>query len=60
MKDRNETMIQPNDKGVNEVINPGRIRTKTPGPETEADKGVSNMPNGDMPTGDDTDSVLGG
>lgn len=60
MKDKKNPKIQPNDKGVNEVINPGRILTKTPGPETEADSGISNMPSGEMPTGDGTDSVLGG
>lgn len=51
--------IEPNDKGVDKVINPGRIKTKTAGPETEAGEGESNMPNGEKPTGDENDTVLG-
>ena len=51
--------IVPNDKNVDVVINPGVIKTKTPGPEGKAGKGESNMPNGDKPTGDENDTILG-
>lgn len=37
-----------------------RLKVKAKNEPTEiADQGESNMPNGDMPTGDATDSVLG-
>lgn len=48
------------DKGTPGHIVKGRIKTKTAGPETDPDEGISNMPNDDKPTGDNSDSVLGG
>lgn len=51
--------IEPNEKNIDVVINPGVIKTQTPAPEGQAGKGESNMPNGDMPTGDENDTILG-
>ena len=51
--------IEPNEKNVDVVINPGVIKTQTPAPEGKADQGESNMPNGDKPTGDENDTILG-
>lgn len=51
--------IEPNEKNVDVVVKPGHIKTSTPGPEGKAGQGESNMPNGDKPTGDENDSILG-
>ena len=51
--------IEPNSKGIDTVINPKHIKTTTPGPETAAGDGESNMASGDKPTGNKNDSLLG-
>ena len=44
--------IVPNDKGVDEVINPKRVKVKAKNePEIGKEETVSNMPDGSAPTG---------
>lgn len=52
--------IVPNDHGYTDDIVTEKLKVKAHNePGNAADEGVSNMPNGDMPTGDANDSVLG-
>ena len=52
--------VYPNDHGYDGEIVTEKLKVKAHNePGDLADIGQSNMPNGDMPTGDATDSVLG-
>ena len=54
------TKIVPNDKGVDEVINPKHVKVKAKNePEIGKETTESNMPNGDAPKGNASDTVLG-
>ena len=52
--------VYPNGHGYDGEIVTEKLKVKAHNePGDPADIGQSNMPNGDMPTGDATDSVLG-
>ena len=52
--------VYPNEHGYDGEIVTEKLKTKAHNePGDPADIGESNMPDGDMPTGDATDSVLG-
>ena len=54
------TKIVPNDKGVDEVINPKHVKVKAKNePEVGKETTESNMPDGDAPKGNKDDTLLG-